>query len=71
MPLKRISTDSTRSESAVIPATPETKKKRGLMGKIKDLTRSRSIEDSGVADLIVNAGIKVQETFEQFSFKLF
>ena len=41
------------------------------MGKIKDLTRSRSIEDSGVADLIVNAGIKVQETFEPVSFKLF
>jgi len=45
----RLSTDS---------STSDVKKKRGLMGKLKQLTRSRSIEDSGVADLIVNAGIK-------------
>ncbi|XP_032785045.2 myosin-11 isoform X1 [Daphnia magna] len=55
--LDRQSTDSTRSESAVI-ATPETKKKRSLMGKIKQLTKSRSIEDTGTANLLVNAGIQ-------------
>ena len=40
------------------------------MGKLKDLTRSRSIEDSGVADLIVNAGIKVHKSFEHFQFQI-
>ncbi|XP_046633192.1 trichohyalin-like isoform X2 [Daphnia pulicaria] len=55
--LDRQSTDSTRSESAVM-ATPETKKKRSLMGKIKQLTKSRSIEDTGTANQLVNAGIQ-------------
>ncbi|XP_059351454.1 trichohyalin-like isoform X3 [Daphnia carinata] len=55
--LDRQSTDSTRSESAVL-ATPETKKKRSLMGKIKQLTKSRSIEDTGTANQLVNAGIQ-------------
>jgi hypothetical protein len=40
-------------------ATPETKKKRSLMGKIKQLTKSRSIEDTGTANQLVNAGIQV------------
>nr|CAH0112438.1 unnamed protein product [Daphnia galeata] len=55
--LDRQSTDSTHSESAVM-ATPETKKKRSLMGKIKQLTKSRSIEDTGTANQLVNAGIQ-------------
>jgi hypothetical protein len=41
-------------------ATPETKKKRSLMGKIKQLTKSRSIEDTGTANQLVNAGIQVR-----------
>ena len=59
MVIFRLSTDSTRSESAVIPATPETKKKKTLMGKLKQLTKSRSIEDSGMASLLVTAGMQV------------
>ena len=53
--------DSTQSESAIVPGTPDAKKKTSIMGKLKQLTRSRqnSIEESGIADFIVNAGIKV------------
>ena len=44
---------------SVVSATPETKKKRSLMGKLKGLTKSRSIEDTGTANLLVNAGLQV------------
>ena len=54
--MSRLSTDSMSSEPAVA-ATPETKKK-GLFGKIKQMARSKSIEDSITAASLVSAGMK-------------
>ena len=62
--LSRISNDSIRSEAAQSDA----KKKRSIMGKLKQLTKSRSIEDSDTANQLVNAGIKVQNGYT-FVFK--
>jgi len=58
--LDRLSNDSMRSDSFA-PATPETKKKKGLVGKLKMLTsksRQNSLEDSGTANYLVTAGIQ-------------
>ncbi|KAK2713279.1 hypothetical protein QYM36_009225 [Artemia franciscana] len=52
----RLSDFSTTSE--IIPLTPETKKKKGIVGKLKQFTKSKSIEASGTADIIVGAGIQ-------------
>ena len=57
IPLFRLSDFSTTSE--IIPLTPETKKKKGIVGKLKQLRKSKSIESSGTADIIVGAGIQV------------
>lgn len=35
------------------------------MGKIKQLTKSRSIEDTGTANQLVNAGIQVSRPLQQ------
>lgn len=53
--LDRLSTDSTQSE-----ATTEKKKKKGILGKLKKLTKSRSIEDSNTGDLVLSAGMQVR-----------
>lgn len=53
----RLSTDSTSSEPA-FAGTPETKKKKSLIGKIKQMTRSKSIEDSITAASLVSAGMR-------------
>jgi len=56
--LDRLSTGSTRSELASGTGTPEVKKKKTIVGKLKQLTKSRSIEDSGTASYLVTAGIQ-------------